>query len=52
MVTDLYNKVVELIGVVPIELDWLYPIGTLFMLGVILLAFLTPFLIMYYFVRR
>lgn len=52
MITDLYNKVVELIGVVPIDLDWLYSVGTIFMLGVILLAFLIPFLIMYYFVRR
>ncbi len=51
MIYDLYSKVVELIGEVPLELDWLYPLGTVFMLGIIFLAFLTPFLIMYHFVR-
>lgn len=52
MISDLYLKVQELIGVVPLELEWLYSIGTILMLLTILLAFLSPFLIMYYFARR
>ena len=52
MVNDLYLKVVELLGELPLELDWLYSVGTILMLLIILLAFLTPFLLIFYFVKR
>ena len=49
---DLYNKVVEIIGVVPLELDWLYSLGTIVMLIAIVLVIISPFLIVYYLARR
>lgn len=52
MLTDIYNLVVQILGQVPTEIDYVYPIATLIMFGIIMLAFITPFYILILLAKR
>lgn len=44
---DIYNKVKEIIGVVPTELEFLYAIGTFVLFCVIIFVAISPFIVLY-----
>ena len=44
---DIYNLVVELIGTVPSELTWIYGIGTVILVAVMISCVVFPFVLIY-----
>lgn len=44
---DIYNLVVDLIGVVPIELEFIYGIATITLFLLICFVVISPFIIVY-----
>lgn len=44
---DIYNKVVEIIGELPTELEFLYVLGTILLFLIIIFVAVSPFIILY-----
>lgn len=47
MFLNIYNMVVEVLGVLPVELEWLYGLGTIIVFYLILSVIFFPFTFMY-----
>lgn len=47
MFLNIYNMVVEVLGVLPVELEWLYGLGTIIVFYLILSVIFFPFTFLY-----
>lgn len=44
---DIYNMVVDILGELPLELHFLYALGTIFVLILVLFCAMLPFIVVY-----
>ena len=50
---DIYNFVISILGSdLPIELEFLIPIGCILVILIVLLVFISPFLLIFYLCKR